>query len=103
MCGVRHNIRRIDIGGIDFDSEIALIVCSGIDGFVFSKRMDMEGEKTQDRATISVSIDRKVEQSFRAYCKRKRFIMSRIAEDLLREWLEKEGVSIDQPPTPKEG
>lgn len=56
-----------------------------------------------DRATISVSIDRNVERAFRAYCNKRRFIMSRIAEDLFREWLEKEGVVVDPGAIKKDG
>ena len=58
----------------------------------------MDKRPYYDRKTLSVSVDRKVEESFRAYCKKRRFVMSRIAEDLFREWLEKEGVVIDQDP-----
>ncbi len=63
----------------------------------------MEDSTIYDRATLSVSIDRSVERAFRAYCKRKRFIMSRIAEDLFREWLEKEGAVVEEGPVQKEG
>jgi hypothetical protein len=63
----------------------------------------MEVEKVKDRATLSVSIDRNVERAFRAHCNKKRFIMSRIAEDLFREWLEKEGVVVDPGAVKKDG
>jgi len=60
----------------------------------------MQNPVKYNRATVSVSIEKDVEHAFREECKKNNFVMSRIAEQLFREWLEKErGVEIGASPT----
>jgi stalled ribosome alternative rescue factor ArfA len=62
----------------------------------------MQNPVKYNRGTVSVSIEKDVEHAFRQECKKNNFVMSRIAEQLFRQWLEERKVKIEGS-SPKQG